>query len=70
MTIKMNQLDEQSTLKSELAKSKKLVEKLRKEIKVNVSNFSMHFYIRSSLTTFFVNIVHIVVLYVGNEDQN
>ena len=40
-------LDEQSTLRSELAKSEKLVEKLRKENEVNVYNFSVRVYITS-----------------------
>ena len=46
-------LDKQSTLSSELAKSEKLVEKLRKEIEVSVcNNFSMCVYITSYITTY------------------
>ena len=42
LTESMNTgLDEQSTLRSELAKREKLVEKLRKENEVNVGNFSV-----------------------------
>ena len=51
-------LDKQSTLSSEVAKSEKLVEKLRKEIEVNVcNNFSMRVYI----TSYVRNYVHAVL---------
>ena len=40
LTESMNAgLDEQSTFRSELAKREELVEKLRKEIEVNICNF-------------------------------
>ena len=35
-------LDEKSTLRSELTKKEKLVEELRKEIKVNVCNYRLY----------------------------
>ena len=48
LTESMNTgLDEQSTLRLELAKNETLVEKFRKEIEVIISNFSMHVYITS-----------------------
>ena len=45
--ITESRLDEQSTLSSELTKSEKLVEKLRKENEVNICSFSMCVYITS-----------------------
>ena len=48
----------ESILKSQLAKKEKLVEELRKENEVNVCNYCI---VCVYMTTFFVNIIHIML---------
>ena len=54
-----SRLNDQSILTSELAKKEKLVEELRKEIEVNICNYCI---VCVDMTTFFVNLIHIVTL--------
>ena len=54
-----SKLNDQSILRSELAKKEKLVEELRKEIEVNICNYCI---VCVYMTTFFVNIIHIITL--------
>ena len=54
-----SRLNNQSILRSELAKKEKLVEELRKEVEVNICNYCI---VCVDMTTFFVNIIHIVTL--------
>ena len=55
-----SRLNDQSILRSELAKKEKLVEELRKEIEVNVCNYCI--VCVDIVTTFFVSIIHIITL--------
>ena len=58
LTESMNsRLNDQSILRSELAKKEKLVEELRKEIEVNICNYCI---VCVDMITFFVNIIHII----------
>ena len=54
-----SRLNDQSILRSELAKKEKLVEELRKEIEVNICNYCI---VCVDMTTFLVNIIHIITL--------
>ena len=54
-----SRLNDQSILRSELAKKEKLVEELRKENEVNICHYCI---VCVDITTFLVNIIHIITL--------
>ena len=54
-----SRLNDQSILRSELAKKEKLIEELRKENEVNICNYCI---VCVDMTIFFVNIIRIITL--------